>query len=280
MATGLDGQIYALGGSGFRSAPQSEVWAYDPCANTWTKKAPMPTARYWFQAAAGRDGKIYAIGGIVTHPDGTYDDLATVEAYDPTTNTWSGRASMPTPREALQVVLGSDGLIYATGGLLKGQLLAVHEAYDPTTNTWTKRAPMPTARSFVDGVTASDGRIYAIGGQAVGASSIIKKVEIYDPNANTWTAGPDVPQDLYGAGSVVAYGGRIFTFAFGSKGNPVQIYDVNAGTWSLGAAVPPMSSEVEARLGATGRIYRVSAAALPAGQNFAVYDPNTNTWTH
>jgi hypothetical protein len=56
-------------------------------------------------------GRIYAIGG---HPEGA--NLNPVEAYNPSTNTWTTVASMPTVRGQLAAATGLDGRIYAIGG--------------------------------------------------------------------------------------------------------------------------------------------------------------------
>src|SRR5262245_6651400 len=62
--------------------------------------------RLGLAAVTGRDGHIYAIGG---------NDVATVEGYDPASDTWTTRASMPTARGGLAAVAGPDGRIYAIG---------------------------------------------------------------------------------------------------------------------------------------------------------------------
>src|SRR3989454_5997615 len=41
------------------------VDAYDPCADTWTPVASMPTPRRFLDAVRGRGGIIYALGGTV-----------------------------------------------------------------------------------------------------------------------------------------------------------------------------------------------------------------------
>src|SRR5713226_6801847 len=51
---------------------------------SWIVVAPMPTPRSGLAAAEGSDKMIYAIGGA----DAGGTPLATVEAYDPTTNSW------------------------------------------------------------------------------------------------------------------------------------------------------------------------------------------------
>ena len=85
------------------------VEAYDPLTDTWTTKAPMPTARYTLGVGVV-DGIIYAIGGANGTAASTY-----VEAYDPVTNSWTTKTSMPTARNAL-VIGVVNGKIYAIGG--------------------------------------------------------------------------------------------------------------------------------------------------------------------
>lgn len=77
----------------------------------WKAKADMPTAR-WGLATCVVDGIIYAFGGTGTNPNNAY---ATVEAYDPRTNTWTKKADMPTPKyfTSASVV---NGKIYVIGG--------------------------------------------------------------------------------------------------------------------------------------------------------------------
>ena len=55
----------------------SSVEEYDVSTDSWIRKAPMPTPRSNFKAAAV-DGKIYAIGGRTWGPI----FISTVEEYD------------------------------------------------------------------------------------------------------------------------------------------------------------------------------------------------------
>ena len=70
----------------------------------WANKAPMSTARN-VPGVGVVNGILYAVGGLT---------LATMEAYDPVTNTWMPKTSMSTPRyeHAVGVV---NGTLYAVG---------------------------------------------------------------------------------------------------------------------------------------------------------------------
>ena len=83
-------------------------------AQQWDKKADMPTARYTF-SAEGINGLIYAMGGRDVF-QGRVRFLATVEVYNPATDTWKQGTDMPAPRSHFgTAVVG--GKIYAFGGI-------------------------------------------------------------------------------------------------------------------------------------------------------------------
>jgi hypothetical protein len=97
-ATVLDGRIYVLGGEHVdpTSSPTGAVDIYDPATDKWTPGKAMPTARGFFGTATVA-GRIYAIGGSPNM--GLRDPaIGTVEIYNPTTNSWSRGAEMPTPQ--------------------------------------------------------------------------------------------------------------------------------------------------------------------------------------
>jgi hypothetical protein len=93
----------------------------------------MPTARGFLGSAVAYDGKIYVIGGS----SGFCVPLSTVEVYDPATNRWITKASMPTARWAFGTVM-HGGKIYAAGGdtACNGAYSVSNatEEYDPLTN--------------------------------------------------------------------------------------------------------------------------------------------------
>ena len=78
----------------------------------WTQKADMLTARGGF-ATSIANGKVFAIGGDVDKLGERA--IATVEMYDPETDTWERRADMPTARANVSTSV-VDGKIYVIGG--------------------------------------------------------------------------------------------------------------------------------------------------------------------
>ena len=92
----------------------------------------MPTARSTHSVVVA-DGILYAIGGA--NATGL---LATVEAYDPVSNTWTTRPAMPTARQWLAAST-VNGILYALGGTRDGGISAygINEAFTPGEVTWS-----------------------------------------------------------------------------------------------------------------------------------------------
>ena len=106
---------------------------------------------------------MYAIGG----DDGS-DILASVEEYDPETDTWSTVSSLSTARERLAAA-EANGLVYAIGGRDSDlDTLASVEEYDPETDTWSTVASLSTGRERPVAAEAG-GLVYAIGGRDSGS---------------------------------------------------------------------------------------------------------------
>lgn len=175
----VNGKIYLIGGmryelvgyfsrvSGRYEHTLSPVYlrineVYDPINDTWTTKAPIPTAVYAY-ASAVIDNKIYVI-------DGEYPDVpARTQIYDVETNKWS--YGKPIPIRVVDAAAGATtGLwapkrIYVIGGRIDYGLIGTNltQVYNPENDSWTFGASMPTARYSL-AVAVVDDILYAIGG--------------------------------------------------------------------------------------------------------------------
>jgi N-acetylneuraminic acid mutarotase len=232
----VNGKIYAIGGLTVNAA-LSTVEEYDPKADTWTKKANMPTPRGDLCTAVV-DNKIYAIGGVVLP---VVNKLSTVEEYDSTTDTWTRKANMPTARQSFSTTV-VNGKIYAIGGVTQFVALSTVEEYDPVTDTWTTKANMPTPRAGLS-TSAVNGKIYVIGGFSdIGKAP--STVEVYDPVADRWTKGAHMPTPrgqfaisvvngkIYVIGGVIATGGK---YTAVSK---VEVYHPATDRWTEEKEMP------------------------------------------
>ena len=97
----------------------------------------MPAARPY--AAAGVvNGLLYTVGGSSKDTLNT----RTVYAYDPGSNNWATRASLPSGRWAPSAGV-INGVLYVAGGTdVNFKPTTTLFAYTPATNTWMAKAPM------------------------------------------------------------------------------------------------------------------------------------------
>jgi len=208
------GLIYAVGGTTIGRDKLAVVEAYDPATDTWTRRADMPTPRNALSAAVV-DGKLYAIGGWgFDRPEGGWEsvdpaargeDFATVEIYDPATDSWAVGAAMPTPRNHMTAcAVGRKIYVIGGGHQATGVDVALSQVgvYDTATNRWTSGADIPTPRG-VPSSAVIDGRIFVTGGIAIlaqGSSQTermrnripVAVVEVYDPASDRWVTSADL----------------------------------------------------------------------------------------
>ena len=206
MVATVDGVVYAAGGLGagatFDGASNS-TYAFDPGANTWTPRTPLPLPR-GAGAAGVIGGRLYVVGGL------RGSSVADLTVYDPATDTWTQLAAMPTARDHLAAGV-IDGRLYAVGGRAAGQLFDVVEVFDPATGGWSgSRARMPTARGGL-AAAALNGLLYAVGGEGNAANPLgtFPQAEAYDPTRDVWTRQPDMGIPRHGIGAA-AVGGALY----------------------------------------------------------------------
>jgi len=195
----LDGRIYVSGG--YRDLPfgadtaRAEVWVYDIASDKWSEIADLPAPRA-AHAMVALGERLYVVGGVGPEP-------ATIFAYDPKLDRWTGLATpLPTLREHL-TALALDGRIYVIGGRWGGQgNLATVEILDPASGTWSAGADMPTRRG---GLTASalGGRIHVTGGEDLNTGDTYAAHEVYDPAGNQWATETPMPRARHGLASGV-----------------------------------------------------------------------------
>ena len=288
----VNGKVFVIGGNiqlkrgEFGDLSVSRVEMYDPKTDTWERKSDMPTARSGVSVSVV-DGKIYAIGGTKTKtiqaPRGfssESEELATVEMYDPVTDTWTQKSDMPSPKKTMTCVV--NGKIYAIGGWLttnEKPHLATVEVYDPPRDTWAKAQSMNCARcSAAIGVV--NGEIYAIGG--LGSPPIqgqsdppLSSVEVFNPKTNQWQERTEMfaPKADHAAsvinGKIYVIGGYLRENKKFKKLSTVEIYDPATDRWTQEPDMPMGKWGHETEV-IDGQIYIFGGGPVTSVQ---VYDP-------
>jgi len=193
-------------------------------------------------------------------------------------------APMPSARENVMAVTGSDGTIYAIGGDNGSTAVATVDAYSPSTNTWKSLAPLPVARTAPAVATALDGTIYVFGGgeDATGEEDFVD-VDAYDAASNSWVPKPNMPTGRYGAVAVTVPSGLIYVMGGMVDGGPVatvDVFDPADGVWTPEVAMPAPTVGFAASLGPDGKIYVYGGGDL-SGSSAATwsFDLGTHAWT-
>jgi N-acetylneuraminic acid mutarotase len=265
------------------------VWvSANAVADSWLSKTPMQQARSGLGVAAV-NGKIYAIGGsnasgfMPSIPgsavlfNSNIDGITGVtEEYDPATDSWIHRESMPTPRILFATAVYQNK-IYCIGGKTSSSVTGVTEVYDPATDMWENKTSMPTAR---DGLTANivNGKIYLIGGYPKRTIN-----EVYDPATDSWTAKTPAPTPLtfgFDTTTSAVFNNKVYVIGGLSQDQNYslnQIYDTETDKWGYGASSP--SSVGGGAAAATSGVLAPKRIYVIGGASNQVYDPKTDSWT-
>jgi hypothetical protein len=273
--------------------PIRPVTGISAIEDSWVSKEPMSQPRAGLGVVIVAD-KIYAIGGVKPIPNQYPLDeyLGTNEEYDPATNTWTTKASMPTPRGGFAIAAYQDK-IYCFGGVVGMEMVEpqlgpywrsvycnVNEVYDTITGIWETKAAIPVNGSVYQ-AHVIENRIYII------TSSVIY---VYDPEADSWASKTHLPASAKSAPASAALDNQIFVTGEFSTGKPLLyeqkmlIYSPSNDSWTEGSSGPIITG-----LGGAGattgfrappRVYvlGVSINDFPYSLVNQVYDPKKDAW--
>jgi hypothetical protein len=282
-ACAVDGIIYVIGGGGWFDPTSSAVEAYDPRTDTWVTKTPMPTARFALSASAA-GGIIYAIGGIKGLA-GSPQFLATVEAYDPTTDQWTRKTSLP------KAVF--DGVANAVNGRIYIFFQKETFAYDRETDRWTTKARIPTLslNSLFTTSSEVDGIVYLFGGASDDGWTTYDLAVAYDPVQNKFTAKRKIPVACEAA-AAATINGKIY-HSGGANQDPIirpvgavyydslWVFDPQGGVTPQisGLTIESLNSVRLAWQGEAGRLYGVKSTPNAAKGPWArvIFSTGTNS---
>ena len=290
----INGKIYVFGGNGNPNGVNlKSTEMFDPATQSWTYQANNENNNgFGVEELTGTvvNGKLYVFGayGEGYPPYGVFNF---VEEYDPITNTWTSKASMPTTRTGGAAAV-YNGEIYVFGGSSAGPdprpVTDVVEAYDPATNTWRFVTNMP--KVVVNPAIAVVGdKAYVIGGYFLDEDRMLEDVIVYDFQTGTWITTGFTPLPTPRAfpyshalpvvdGKIYLVGGVMGTLA--SSWTPldvVEIYDTITDTWGTGPLLPqPTDHYLTVLLNRT--IYVIGGITEDGTRTGAVWKLNNVGW--
>jgi uncharacterized protein (TIGR03437 family) len=151
----LAGRLHVLGGTGESDSDTRDThFRFDPAAGTWTRLAPLPTARSTGATVLG--GRIVVAGGAGDRAD----------EWDPATNQWRRLAGMGAERSGAAVVTAAGKVLVLGGANLSISHQALHlPAGPPALNAVRNGA------SFSEGL--APGSIVTLFGESLGVGERI-----------------------------------------------------------------------------------------------------------
>jgi hypothetical protein len=207
MGVGQSGFYAVIFGGKSTTTPLSTAQEYTVISNDGEGPVNVPAMsipRAYFAYATDSSGDIYAIGGLSS----SNQIVASAQAYNPTTNTWSAIAPLPTALMGASAASDGAGHIFVFGGQTSaGAKVSTVYRYTIASNSWDQRTSMPVAVSDATAVYAFYGSIYVAGGKTAGGAS--NEFELYNPVLDSWTNEGTLPSAVYGAAGVVDYNSNL-----------------------------------------------------------------------
>lgn len=211
----------------------------------WSTRATMPTAAADIMLAATSAGVIYALCGLTAYSsDGSVTATYTSahRSYDPTTNTWTARASFPGVARQGIAYVNAGSVNLAFGGRDKNGFMSNETAqvwsYSTSGNTWTAKAALP-AGAMDDATAVWDGSntVHVVGGSLNG--TYYDAIQKYSISGNSYTTLTLPSSNGYGwyADNATVSGGSIHGAyqGVGYTANPAQYGYMNLTTGSFTA---------------------------------------------
>ncbi|CRK90421.1 CLUMA_CG004150, isoform A [Clunio marinus] len=239
----LNNCIYVIGGSYDISLDNEDIhpfgFKYNPLSSEWSTIKPMNFDRCRFSLNVLEDSLI-AVGG---HSEGDSQrmvediNVATVEKYDPLTDNWIMRSSMPQYRSQHAGATYKEKL-YISGGIDQyGSVISSLYEYSLTTDCWTKVSTMTPRADHV--MLRVGKKIYICGGweDFDGHRRLVPAIDCFDIDSETVTIVSYIPTPRYHTGitmvnnKIYFIGGFAADDIFRHTATKVEIYDIISDKW-------------------------------------------------
>ena len=256
----------------------------------WSAGAPIPVPRLESQTVV-LDGSLVLFGGW----EPGLVASTRVDAYDPQTDAWSTRQSMPTALThagvAVDEVTQEVWFVGGTVGNGPGDVVDQTWTYDILNDSWAAGPPLPAPRAS-GGAFRIGRELHFVGGIAVDRQTDEGDhwvLDLDDP-AGSWIASDPLPTPRNHFATALCGGkGYILGGQFGHDIKPaehtdiVEIWDPQAG-WTTGVNLPLPRSHTEPGTIVDGdRILlvggRVETLTQDSTASIDAFDTTTDTWS-
>jgi N-acetylneuraminic acid mutarotase len=167
-----DGRVLVAGGQTNEYGIVGDALLYNPLMDTWTVTGPMVKPRLWAQSVRLQDGRVLVAGGMTLAEMPENKLTASVEIFNPGSNTWMDAPALSQPRYSHFLTLLPDGQVLALAGVrdwdccwTSSSFVREIERYDPVMNEWRTIAELPQPRAQAAATLLLDGRVWLTGGR-------------------------------------------------------------------------------------------------------------------
>jgi N-acetylneuraminic acid mutarotase len=296
--SGNNGNIYGAYKGGVGESAASAItstgateWDYRLLdTHSWLMASSMAYSRAYHAAVLLADGRVLVVGGAGgsgTTVSATTTSLTSVELYDPSTNTWTTKASMGTARTWPTATLLPSGKVLVTGGVTNTTpYLQTAVLYDPATNVWSSAGTMTgsVGRARHTATLLNTGKVLVVGGTTTGTASTAT-ASLYDPSTNSWSAAGSLATGRFYHTETLLPNGKVLIAGGVSSGttsvSSAEVYNPATNTFTSTPNMPAVRQQHTDTLLQSGKVLIVGGLGSSNSSltSSAIYDPTANTWT-
>ena len=270
-----DGRVLVVGGENADGTGIADAELYDPVQGAWTPTGSAMTKGRFGHTATRLDGpacraasdkrpkwcgRVLVTGGSSSKGRG---DIASIELYDPATDTWSTGPPLSFPRQNHTAAALPDGRVLIAGGLHERAAVSSTEVYEPATGYKLPAGSLSVARAF-HRATILDApechasrpppwcaRMMVTGGLVEGGveegfqdGKSTATAEVFDPSAvRGGVKGQWYPVRLMGTSrqghtATLLFDGKLYVTG-GDENGTSESYDAATGTWRPAPGMAP-----------------------------------------
>jgi hypothetical protein len=226
----------------------------------------METPRYLHTATLLSNGKVLIAGG-----NSGAASLASVELFDPTSESFTPDGNLGTPRDShTATLLGNGSILIAGGQDGNGNVLLTAELFDPTTGSSTPTGNMTTWRRNHTATLLSNGKVLIAGG--FDGAAALPTAELFDPSSGLFTPTGNMGTARQAHTATRLPNGKVLV-AGGSQTAAAELFNPSTGVFT------PTGNMTAARFSQTATLLNDGTVLVVGGITADLYDPSSETFT-